>query len=149
YCLRARHRQRRENISSLLEASMKLCRILNLKLTAILALGGMIDGTLALAQSTQPNARHHHYKVIDVGTFGGSNGDVLLPPPAAQILSNTGIFVGTAETRLPDPFPFACFDDECLVKQPLIELGDVRIHLNSLRRGYSGGPISVNDLGVA
>jgi probable HAF family extracellular repeat protein len=128
---------------------MRLCRSYELKRVALLTLAGMIGGGITLAQEAQPRAKHHHYQVVDVGTFGGPNGNVLLPPPAAQILSNRGIFVATAETRLPDPFPFACVNPDCLVEQPLMEFRGVRIHLNSLRHGYSGGPISVNDFGVA
>jgi probable HAF family extracellular repeat protein len=102
------------------------------------------------AQSRPSAVTHHHYRVVDVGTFGGPNGDVLLPPPAAQILSNTGIFVGTGETTEPDPFAPNCWrSPDCLVEEGLLYFAGRSFNIGSLRHGYSGGPISVNDFGVS
>jgi probable HAF family extracellular repeat protein len=93
---------------------------------------------------------HHRYRVVDVGTFGGPNGDVLVPPPAAQVLSNSGIFVGAAETEEPDPFAPNCWrPPDCLVEKGLLHFAGKSFNIGSLRRGYSGGPISVNDFGVS
>ena len=93
---------------------------------------------------------HHRYRIVDVGTFGGPNADVLLPPPAAQILSNSGIFVGTGETMEPDPFAPNCWrTPDCLVEEGLLFFAGRTFDIGSLRRGYSGGPISVNDFGVS
>jgi probable HAF family extracellular repeat protein len=110
---------------------------------------GLMAITITTAQEAKPKAKHHRYKDVDVGTFGGPNADTLVPPPAAQILTNSGIFVGTGETELPDPFPSACFNPDCFIREPLLWFAGLRVHLPSLRPGYSGGPISVNDFGVA
>jgi len=104
----------------------------------------------SLEQSQQPGKiEHHRYRVVDVGTFGGADGDVLVPPPAAQILTNSGIFVGAAETKLPDPFKPNCFKTDCLVEEGLLNFAGSSIDIGSLRHGYSAVPIAVNDFGVA
>jgi probable HAF family extracellular repeat protein len=126
---------------------MKLRGVTRLCCVAVFA--GLTAITITTAQEARPKVEHHRYKVVDVGTFGGPNADTLVPPPAAQILTNSGIFVGTGETELPDPFPSACFNPDCLVREPLLWSAGLRVHLPSLRPGYSGGPISVNDFGVA
>jgi len=94
-------------------------------------------------------SKHDRYRVVDVGTFGGPNADVLVPPPAAQILTNSGIFVGGAETLLPDAFRPNCFKDDCLVQDGLLNFASFSINIGTLRAGYSAVPIAVNDFGVA
>jgi probable HAF family extracellular repeat protein len=129
------------------EEEMKLRGVT--RLCGIGLFAGLMAITITTAQEAKPKAKHHRYKVVDVGTFGGPNADTLVPPPAAQILTNNGIFVGTGETKLPDPFPSACFNPDCFLRQPLLWVAGSRVHLPSLRHGYSGGPISVNDFAVA
>src|SRR5215469_3897010 len=48
-------------------------------------------------------AKHHHYKLIVVGTFGGpqSYGD---PGHGAANIDSRGIAAGVADTAIPDPF---------------------------------------------
>jgi probable HAF family extracellular repeat protein len=99
---------------------------------------------------TVPKSQHHHYRVVDVGTFGGPNGDVLVPPPAAQILTNSGIFVGAGETKISDPFAPNCFrTPECVVEEGLLRFAGTSIDIGSLKHGYSGIPLAVNDFGIA
>lgn len=44
-----------------------------------------------------------HYKYVDIGTFGGPN--VSLPiEPRAQILNNSGVVIGQADTPAPNPY---------------------------------------------
>jgi len=47
--------------------------------------------------------QHHHYKLIDVGTFGGPTSSV---NEVAQVVRSNGTLVGGADTTTPDPnFP--------------------------------------------
>src|SRR5215470_5034525 len=85
-------------------------------LCGIALFAGSVAITITTAQEAKPKAKHRRYRVVDVGTFGGPNADTLVPPPAAQILTNSGLFVGTAETKLADPFAPNCVDADCLVQ---------------------------------
>jgi probable HAF family extracellular repeat protein len=60
------------------------------------------------AQDSQ--AKHHHYKLVDLGTLGGPNSgfqenflDFAFGAPV-QVLSNQGTAIGNADTSTPDPF---------------------------------------------
>ena len=56
-----------------------------------------------------------HYKLIDIGTFGGPNDGV--NGPNIPILSNDGTYGGESELNIPDPFaPNFCQDGDCLVQ---------------------------------
>ena len=57
-------------------------------------------------------ARHHHYKVIEMGTFGGpaSSIDATGDPPNSffnKVLTRSGAMLGGADTPIPDPDEFA------------------------------------------
>ena len=79
-------------------------------LTALtMPLGLAAQDAGAAANKTQ----HHHYKLIDLGTFGGpasyfSNG-------FDGILNNRGTAAGWADTSTPDPYPSFCFNPDCFV----------------------------------
>jgi probable HAF family extracellular repeat protein len=56
------------------------------------------------AQDNEGHHRtHHHYKLIDMGTFGGPNSSVREPDQGFQAINNQGIVVGGADTANPDP----------------------------------------------
>lgn len=66
--------------------------------------------TTAIQLSAQDAAdhkqQHHHYKLIDIGTFGGPNSGLPGYPPAPHVLNPHGVLVGLADTPTPDPnFP--------------------------------------------
>src|SRR5260370_32925729 len=57
--------------------------------------------------------KYHHYKLVDIGTFGG---------PASYfqngfdgLLNSQGIAVGWADTSTSDPNPAFCFNPDCFV----------------------------------
>jgi probable HAF family extracellular repeat protein len=72
-----------------------------------------LPGKLAAQQQGQ-NAKQLHYKLIDLGTFGGPNSFV--NGPGTQDLSIMGTYVGEAETDIPDPYTPTCLDPDCLVQ---------------------------------
>jgi hypothetical protein len=64
-----------------------------------------------------PAQHHHHYKLVDLGTFGGtqsyfSPGSGTEIGQYSRVLNDRGIAAGLANTSLPDPFPNYCFDLE-------------------------------------
>jgi probable HAF family extracellular repeat protein len=57
--------------------------------------------------------QHHHYKLIDLGTFGGPGSGVF---DSQRELTRNGAVAGVAETATPDPYAPNCFDQDCLVE---------------------------------
>ena len=56
-------------------------------------------------------ARHHRYRLIDLGTFGGPNSSVATGFfESAQSISDQGAVTGTADTSISDPL---CYFDDC------------------------------------
>jgi probable HAF family extracellular repeat protein len=58
------------------------------------------------------NHRHHHYKLIEMGTFGGPTSSLDTPGsppryPFNRIITNAGALLGSGDTPIPDPFGFA------------------------------------------
>jgi probable HAF family extracellular repeat protein len=56
---------------------------------------------------------HHHYKLIDLGTFGGSAS--YFPNGLDGFFNDQGIAAGWANTSTPDPYPAFCFTPSCFV----------------------------------
>jgi uncharacterized membrane protein len=62
--------------------------------------------------STQnQTAQHHHYKVIQMGTFGGPTSSLFLPggPPNVpfnRVINSAGAVLGSGDTLIPDPNGF-------------------------------------------
>jgi probable HAF family extracellular repeat protein len=93
---------------------------------------------------------HHHYKLIDTGTFGGPSSWVnVFNPNFPPVLNERGTVAGFADTSMPDPFlPNFCFTD-CYVSQtfqagsqgPLKDIG-------SLLRGASSAALWISGNGL-
>ena len=64
--------------------------------------------------SPHHRSRHHQYKLIDLGTFGGPNSYV---PSLEVSINSQGTVIMQADTNIPDPFYPNCFQD-CLVNHP-------------------------------
>ena len=58
--------------------------------------------------------KHHTYKLIDLGTFGGPN--AIVNGPTVPIMGNNGTYAGEAETAIPDPYFPYCSNGDCLVQ---------------------------------
>jgi len=68
--------------------------------------------SLAAQNNQHQKPRHHHYKFIDLGTFGGPASYFF---GAAGSLNNHGTAAGSADNSAADPFPAFCFDPDCYV----------------------------------
>lgn len=84
----------------------------------------IIAFVVALAAPVPLSAQqhHHHYKLVDLGTLGGTSSYLNLGSGQdfgnfSSVLNNHGTITGFANTSIPDLFPAFCFDLEgsCLV----------------------------------
>ena len=114
------------------------------------------------APATLP-AQHHHYKVIDIGTFGGPSSyfnDLHLGDNYgfgsvfygfAQIQNSKGNFVGFADTSAPDPYsgdPMFCYVLDCFVTHAYQWQGGVMTDLGALPGGASSAAFWINSNGL-
>jgi probable HAF family extracellular repeat protein len=102
---------------------------------------------LGLAAEDHANRpTHHHYKLIDLGTFGDpasyfSNG-------FDGILNNRGTAVGWADTPTPDPHPATCFDPDCFVAHAFRSQNGVLADLGALPGGGSSQAVWISANGL-
>jgi len=89
------------------------------------------------------NAKPHHYKVIDLGTFGGPE-SLFIGGPVAKSVNNRGTAVGGALTDIPDP---SCFFD-CLVMHAFAWKRGVLTDLGTLPDGPNSFAFWVNEHGL-
>ena len=67
-------------------------------------------GVTAQDNPSQDKSKHHQYKLIDTGTFGGPNSSVPIVfyeingTAGARAISEQGTVTGTADTATADPF---------------------------------------------
>ncbi len=54
---------------------------------------------LAAQDDTDGKLRHHHYKLIDVGTFGGPNAYLSAPLPSEVQVNRHGLVAGAGKGR--------------------------------------------------
>ena len=76
---------------------------------------GNFDEASSIPESIH-NAKHHRYKLFQMGTFGGPTSSIDRPGsppfiPFNRIISRAGAVLGSGDTLIPDPY---CFDG-CLV----------------------------------
>jgi probable HAF family extracellular repeat protein len=90
----------------------------------------------------EEHATHHHYKLIDVGTFGGPGGGIC--NPSCPALNTHGALVGVSDTSTPDPFaPNMCLGD-CFVSLGFVVQRDVVTPLYPLPSGAGLSSLAVS-----
>jgi probable HAF family extracellular repeat protein len=111
-----------------------------------------------MAQIEAEQAKHHHYKLIDLGTFGGplnyvnTGVDLLGPsvnPGPVQDVNFAGTLAGWADTSFSDPYgPTYCFNGDCLVSHAFKWRDGFKTDLGVLPLGASSATtwISANGL---
>ena len=104
------------------------------------------------AQNIEGHTRHHHYKPIDIGTFGGPQSylSALFDGAffsSANIANETGTFAGWADTPTKDSFPTFCFNFDCYVSHALRWRHASSTDLGALAEGWSSAATWINDAG--
>lgn len=85
--------------------------------------------------------KHHRYKLVDLGTFGGPGG--LISNPGSPVLNRKGSLVGASDTAFPDPYDPNCFFD-CYIDHAWVWRNGTLTDLGALPSGPSSFAYSVN-----
>jgi probable HAF family extracellular repeat protein len=120
--------------------SRKLMCIAAMTLLTLLA----IPARLAAQRNQGHKQEHHHYKLIDVGTFGGPNTNV---NPGTVVINKQGAVVGSADTTIPDPYAPNCFNSDCFVSHAFQWEDGIVSDLGALPGGYSSLALAINSPG--
>jgi probable HAF family extracellular repeat protein len=88
---------------------------------------------------------HHHYRLIDMGSFGGSLG--LFSNPGDKVVNNRGTATWIADSSIPDPYFPNCFFD-CFIDHAFVWKNGVTTDLGTLPGGLSSFPYEVNNRGL-
>jgi uncharacterized membrane protein len=117
----------------------------------------------AAASQLDAAAQHHHYKVLDIGTFGGPSSyfnDLHLTDNygfgtvfygLSQVLNGRGVLVGFADTPAPDPYsadPLFCYVPDCYVAHAYQWQNGVKTDLGALPGGASSAAFWINSNGL-
>jgi len=124
--------------------SRVLTCITAMTLVAALAIPVGLAAQDDVAQANKP--KHHHYKLIDMGTFGGPASNFSFNP--SQDINHRGVVAGYAETPTPDPFPAFCFDPDCFVAHAFRWQDGVLTDLGALPGGASSQAEWINAKGL-
>jgi len=95
-------------------------------------------------QDHNNNPKHHHYKLFDLGTFGGPGSGI--SNQSSPALNGRGALVGVSDTSMSDPYYPDCFFD-CYVDYGWVWQSGVLTQLSSLPGGASNFPVSINNHG--
>jgi probable HAF family extracellular repeat protein len=96
---------------------------------------------------------YHHYKLIDLGTFGGPASHFNFGPPvtfsSGGVLNQRGTAVGFSETSIPDPFPASCFlDPDCQINHAFQWRDGTLTDLGALTGNTSSAPQWISPEGL-
>jgi probable HAF family extracellular repeat protein len=97
----------------------------------------------------EERAKHHHYRLIDLGTFGGPGSGASGGVPQERLLSKRGAVAGIAETPNPDPYsPNCLFTGDCFLAHAFLWHNGVLTDLGALPgAGNSSFAYASNDRG--
>src|SRR5215472_760873 len=97
------------------------------------------------AQANKPT-QHHHYQLIDLGTFGGPNASISAPLPSEVQINRHGLVAGVADTPNPDPYSPNCLGD-CYLEHAFQWQDGVLTDLGALPGTNDSYAFSSNDRG--
>ena len=108
-----------------------------------------VAGLAALALPGQLVAQDLHYRVVDLGTFGGP-GSFYASAPVVQSANNGGVVVGGAETSGTDPLAPNCsiISANCQIVHAFAWRDGVRTDLGTLPGGHSSIAYWISDSGL-
>ena len=100
-------------------------------------------------EKQERDAQHHHYKLIDLGTFGGPNSGVNIEP-FQNVINSKGTVVGGADTSMPTPEP-GCYNPvgnpDCFISHAFVWKSNSLKDLGTLPGGNYSFAAAINDRG--
>jgi probable HAF family extracellular repeat protein len=102
-------------------------------------------------------ASHHHYKIVDMGTFGGPSSNLALsngvtsPGAVNQVLNNRGTIVGWGDTSTLDPYAPNCyspFNQDCYLPVAFKWQKGALTDLGVLPGGDASNAVWISDSGL-
>lgn len=129
---------------------MKTTRIFACTIVTLLGTLGMPVKLAAQAQSASQSGQtlQHHYKLIDMGTFGGPQSSVTdTGVPGGVFLNSRGMLTGYADLSALDPYPNFCFID-CYVDHAFVWRDGFMTDLGVLPHGWSSAPVAISANGL-
>jgi probable HAF family extracellular repeat protein len=115
----------------------------------LLAILPIMAQTLTQQNPAGDKHRHHHYKLIDLGTFGGPQSYVSIPPSSyAPVLNNRGDLSGWADTPNKDPYPDFCFNEDCYTSHTFVWRAGQMTDLGTLPSGASSASAWISSRGL-
>jgi probable HAF family extracellular repeat protein len=116
------------------ENKMKSRTLILVTMTALF----LMAATATRLAAQEHNTKHHHYKLIDLGTLGGP---VSYFNGGGRDLNNRGVAPISAETAIADPFsPSLCFLPECFVAYGVQWHDGIRTNLGVLPEESNTNP---------
>ena len=91
-------------------------------------------------------AQHHHYRLVDLGTFGGPAS--YFPNGLDGFLNNHGTAAGWADTAAADPYPGFCIDPNCHVAHAFAWRNGTLTDLGTLPGGASSQAFWISGNGL-
>src|SRR5260370_5297049 len=108
------------------------------------------DATTQENAQQDHHAKHHHYRLVDVGTFGGPASDLNTGNDggfSVNIVNNQWALAGWADTATPDPYPSYCFYD-CSVTHAFRCENGIMSDLGALAAGVSRQAVWISASGL-
>ena len=100
---------------------------------------------LAIPLSGAAAQNHHHYKLVDLGTFGGPTAYGSINGPGLQLINNSGVVSSFADTAMPDPnAPTFCYNPDCFLSHAFHWQDGVLTDIGALpgENSSASGPIN-------
>ena len=111
-------------------------------ITTLFALALPVSGTAA--------QKHHHYKLVDLGTFGGPTAYGSISGAGYPLINNSGVISSSADTAMPDPnasTPTSCFNPDCFLSHAFHWQDGVLTDIGALPGVNSSAVGAINERG--
>ena len=119
---------------------------------SFLPLVSMLLGGLIWAVAAQAAGKHHHYKLVDLGTLGGPHSYGSVNGDGEAILNNSGIVASSADLSSADlnaASPLGCFVPDCFQAHAAMWKDGVITDLGALPGNNNSAVGSINARGWA